>query len=388
MRKLATVRQVGFLRPIMGADRIEVARIDGWDVIVKKDDFKVGDPCVFFEIDSMLPLEDERFAFLSNKKQNKVVDGVEYFRLKTMKMRNTISQGLALPLADFYGDFVKAGEEYYQNDEESDISEDVCLDKQLGIIKYEEPESFPRNKGGANRTKVSSSPAFIRKTDQDRVQNVFKNRHIFGNKLFVPTLKMDGSSTTMFFTEDENYIPTLQETYQHGEDYDATLEVVEYKPDDYFYLCSRNMLLEGDDSLWHQAVARQGLKEKCADLHRLTGRNLALQGELVAPSIQQGHEGVEEPTIFVFSIYDVDKGDYMPYSEALELMTKLDILRVPVLGEPMVLNEVFETVDDYVDYANNIQPIYAAVPEGVVFHSLEGGYSFKSISPKYLLKKG
>lgn len=98
MRKLATIREVSEIRPIEGKDRIALATIDGWHVIVQKSEFNVGDKCVYIEIDSVLP-ETPWFEFLRSKK----------FRIKTMKMSNVVSQGIAFPLSIFenYGTLIK-----------------------------------------------------------------------------------------------------------------------------------------------------------------------------------------------------------------------------------------------------------------------------------------
>lgn len=100
MRKLVTIRQVIDIQPIDGANFIEVITVDGWKLVSKKGEFKVNDYCMYFEIDSLLPLSDERFSFLSSR-SIKNVDGIDYHRLKSMKLKGQISQGLALPISSF-----------------------------------------------------------------------------------------------------------------------------------------------------------------------------------------------------------------------------------------------------------------------------------------------
>jgi len=100
-RKLATIRKVNEIKPIEGADMIELAIVDGWQCVVKKGEFKPGDPGVYFEIDSYLPIE-ERYEFLRKSSYKKIPDQLqgqraEGFRLKTVKLRGQISQGLMLP---------------------------------------------------------------------------------------------------------------------------------------------------------------------------------------------------------------------------------------------------------------------------------------------------
>lgn len=101
-RRLVTVRKINAINPIPNADAIEVATIDGWNVVIKKGEFAVGDYCMFFEIDSFLPANDGRFAFLAGKGTKTDENGVERIRLRTIKLRGQISQGLALPISAFY----------------------------------------------------------------------------------------------------------------------------------------------------------------------------------------------------------------------------------------------------------------------------------------------
>src|ERR1022692_2598024 len=98
MRKLATIRQISNLLPIPGADRIEVATIDGWKVVVNKGTHVIGELVVYFEIDSFLPIRDE-FEFLRKSSYKKMADEVEGFRLRTISLRKQISQGLVMPIS-------------------------------------------------------------------------------------------------------------------------------------------------------------------------------------------------------------------------------------------------------------------------------------------------
>ena len=88
-RKLATIRRVENIRPIDGADKIELAKVDGWEVVVKKDEFKVGDMVIYIEVDSLLPEDNPMFEFMRERK----------FKVKTVKLRNVVSQGIIFPLS-------------------------------------------------------------------------------------------------------------------------------------------------------------------------------------------------------------------------------------------------------------------------------------------------
>ncbi|MEL6106895.1 MAG: RNA ligase (ATP), partial [Planctomycetota bacterium] len=121
MRKLATIRRVIETRPIEGADRIELAVVDGWKCVVKKNEYASGDPVIYCEIDSFLPIREE-FEFL-RKSSFKVMDGREGFRLRTVKLRGQVSQGLLLDPSLLGRTF--------------ELGEDVT--EELGIAKYEAP---------------------------------------------------------------------------------------------------------------------------------------------------------------------------------------------------------------------------------------------------------
>lgn len=121
MRKLSTIQEIGALTPIENADQIETAHVRGWTVVVGKGEFEVGQKVLFFEIDSMLPLDNPLFAFLESRGV-KMVGGLKYHRLRTMKLRGQISQGLILPIpSDFE----------VEEDEDFDYSE------RLEVLKYE-----------------------------------------------------------------------------------------------------------------------------------------------------------------------------------------------------------------------------------------------------------
>jgi hypothetical protein len=149
MRKLASIRKINLVEPIEGADAIEVATVDGWKVVVKKNEFKVGDLVVYFEIDSWVPTG--LAPFLSKGKEPREYNGIKGERLRTIKLRGQISQGLILPYA-ICGKICEEGE---------DVSE------LLYIQKYEAP--IPAQLAGQVK---STFPSFIPKTDQERVQNI------------------------------------------------------------------------------------------------------------------------------------------------------------------------------------------------------------------------
>jgi RNA ligase (TIGR02306 family) len=127
MRKLATVQQIAELLPIEGADAIEVARINGWNVVVKKGEFKVDEMVIFCEVDSFLPIQPE-YEFLRKSSYKKMSDGTEGFRLRTIKLRKTLSQGLIIPLNSVFNILEINQEKYISGVYNSELKQSLLGD--------------------------------------------------------------------------------------------------------------------------------------------------------------------------------------------------------------------------------------------------------------------
>jgi RNA ligase (TIGR02306 family) len=177
-RKLVTLRRVRELKPIPDADRIELALVDGWQCVVGKGDFQSDDVGVFFEIDSLLPVES-RFEFLRKSYFKKLPDR-EGFRLRTVKLRGQLSQGLLMPLKIF------------PEIEGKGVGDDVT--EVLGVIKYE--PLIPAHLAG---TVKGSFPSFVAKSDEERLQNLPGLFETCRGLEFEATVKMDGSSMTAYW---------------------------------------------------------------------------------------------------------------------------------------------------------------------------------------------
>ena len=195
-------------------------------------------------------------------------------------------------------------------------------------------------------------------------------KETFFDQEFVATLKMDGSSSTVAYVTDvEKHYDTLVTDDNGGQ----------------LFVCSRNQTLKDGKSPFHIAVENLGLANKLKEYHLRTGQTLAIQGELLGVGIQGTREKIYDYTIHVFSVYDIDEQIYLPWDDVKSLCEDLNIPHVKELGRFKPFEE-FGEVQDFIDYANNIKPVYADVPEGVVFHSVIGNASFKAIGSKYLLK--
>lgn len=338
MRKMATVRKITALDPIPNADAIEVATVGGWQVVVKKGEFAVGDLAVYCEIDSWIPIEVA--PFLQKGDRSYEYEGVIGNRLRTVKLRGQISQGLLLPLTVMNPRMDELGE-YLDTAEGFDCSE------WLNIRKWEAP--IPAKLAGEVRGKF---PDFVPKTDQERVQNLtteYVEWQAAGSEWEV-TEKLDGSSMTVYVMGDDVGV------------------------------CSRNLNLRetSGNSLW--TVAR---RNELMDKIQYTKRNLALQGELVGEGIQGNPYRIRGQEFYLFDIYDIDAGRYLRPKERQALAAALNILQVPGLG----IQTLDCDVDQLLKMAEGKSVLRADTErEGLVFKHLSQPVSFKAISNKFLLK--
>lgn len=342
MRKLVTVRTVDAVRPIPGADAIECAIVEGWTVVTKKGEFAVGDRGVFFEIDAFLPLDDPRFAFL--EKSATTWNERRGVRLRTMKLRGQISQGLILPLSRFaeIDAFALADPALRQRDW-ADL---------LGIGKWE--AAIPACLSGEVE---GAFPSFIAKTDQERIQNLPEVFATSERLAFEVTVKLDGSSMSVFHNA-------------------GALGV-----------CGRNWQLRETpgNSLWR--VARE---DRLLEALAVLGRNVALQGEIVGEGIQGNPEKLRGQQFHVFDVFDIDRGGQCGMDERNAVVDALRVLGAAVRTVPLLevttLNRFGGSMAEVLAYAEGPSLNPATSREGVVFKQLDGGLSFKAISNSYLLK--
>lgn len=330
MRKLVTIETVLEKKSIEGADRIEAIRVRDWWVVAKKEEFSVGDSCLYFEIDSFLPVKPE-YEFLLNGKSPKkmLVDRkeVEGIRLKTIKLRGQISQGLILPVPKEITGSV--------GDDVSDL---------LGVIKYDAP--IPLELQGVVK---SNFPSFIPKTDEERIQNM--SDVLFG---YYVAEKLDGTSTTF------------------------------YKKDGVFGVCSRNLeLTEGDSTPWRMA--------KKYDLMNKLSEGFAIQCELIGESIQGNPLKQSGQDIYCFNVYNIAWGKYLGFYEFIGFCKSLGVKTVPIIDDDYSLPKSVDEVLVKAEGKSLLNPNEER--EGIVVRpKVEGNYkgqrlSFKAISNQYLLNE-
>lgn len=336
MRKLASIQRIKALEPIEGADAIEKATVLGWQLVVKKGEYQVGDLMVYCEIDSLLP-ERPVFEFMKPRGM----------RVRTIRLRGQVSQGICFPLSILPSDF--------------SVTEDADCTEELGIIKYEPP--VPANLNGIAKGKF---PSFIPKTDETRVQVLQPILDKYkGQKCYISE-KLDGSSTTYYIKDGE------------------------------FGVCSRNLELIEDEENSFWKVARQlDIENKL----RTLGGNFAIQGELMGEGIQSNKLRLKAQTIYVFNIFDIDKYEYLDFDKFCEVMKVLDLPAVPIITTEYELeNDIEAIVKRSVIKSQLCKEVWA---EGIVIRPMKefndfllqeaGGntrVSFKAINPEFLLKYG
>ncbi|MBN9120396.1 MAG: RNA ligase (ATP) [Planctomycetes bacterium] len=348
MRKLASIQTVNAAEPIPNADAIEKIRVLGWWVVVKKGEFKPGDRVVYCEIDSLLP-ERAEFEFLrASSYKPAVADGAGAvlqpagFRIKTIKLRGQVSQGICFPLG-----VLPAG---------APAHEDADVTELLAVRKWEPPQT-----GTSGRTR-GTFPGFLPKTDETRVQVLEKTIAKHRGREFFVTEKLDGTSFTAFVRAGE------------------------------FGVCSRNMLLDTTDELSTlvRLAKRLGLEERLRALAAARGHDIAIQGEVIGPGVQGNKYALKEIALRVFNVFDVSAYRFLDHADVLAAVAETGLEGVPQLGT-VVLNH---TVDELVAMSEGPSVLNPkAQREGIVLRPLTeveddylGRLSFKAINPKFLLK--
>jgi RNA ligase (TIGR02306 family) len=353
-RKLASIKPITHIKPIPDADAIECAIVDGgWPVVVKKGEYKPGNVAIYLEIDSWVP--HELAPFLSKGQEPREYNGVKGERLRTVKLRGQVSQGLLLPLnTPIKGGPMNGG--YALCTLGLEVGQD--LTEILGVQKWEPP--IPAQLQGQMK---GPFPYFVPKTDQERCQNL--RAEIFEDhrgELYEVTVKLDGSSTTIFVKDGEVNV------------------------------CSRNInLCETEGNSFWKVAREQNIVEPLLQLCEERGEEYALQGELIGEGIQGNPEKLKGQKFYLFDIYSITEGRYLRRGERQTILDNLrflgaDVEHVPILDVCFDVARTFYTVDDVVNFAEGPSLNPQIQREGVVFKSLTSDFTFKAISNSYLLK--
>lgn len=386
-RMLAYTVTIDSITPIEKADNIELAHVGGWNVIIRKHEFNVGDMAVFFEIDSLLP-ETEWSEFLRPKK----------FKVKTYKLGkfNVISQGLLLPMS------------ILPNNKTYDVHEDVT--NILGIKYYVAEDNARKAKTNPNakynnmcarNAKLAKNkwwkwlmkrtwgrkllfvffgrkkdnpkkwPVWVKKTDEDRIENVMFM--LEDKNPYVVTEKIDGTSTTFF------------------------LDLTGRKPD--FGVCSRNVRqmdvdqknfvsdMSGIGNVYWEMAFKYNVEDALKDIAKKHNhKHVVLQGETYGESVQGNKYKLDERRFAAFNL--IFDGERLGSVEAKKILAEYDIPFVPIIDDNYILPDAddFEEFKQSADGKSVINK--KCLREGFVYRSQDGQKSFKNVSRKFLLKAG
>ena len=404
-RKLASIVEISKVSPIENADRLEVAEMKGkgWRVVIQKGEFCPGDLAVYFEIDSFLPADDERYAFLRDRCLRKFVSKggnvlKEGIRIKTIKLRGIVSQGLVMPLSAFHeineriqnGKYLRCTKDEWQKEldeicskssapldvipySESDYLEDVVgsdVTKLLKVEHYDEVKEQlqPQTGNALSGDAMGTFPsAYIPKTDEERIQNLGDWFDTMKGRKWQVSIKADGTSCTIAFS------PKI--------DFDNPQIV-----------CSRNLRLKretasGTMPIYWQVAEKYNILNKLSEA-LLGGKEYALQGEVVGPGIQKDRNKESEYMFKCFRIYDIANQKFLNPNETVAFCKEFDIPHVEVLETDFPFFDEITTMEEALKFAEG-KTKEGNEREGIVCKTCDDGEyaSFKIVSNRYLLKQ-
>ena len=338
-RKLASIQKIISLEPIAGADAILLAQVLGWICVVKKEEFKVGDLCVYFEIDSILPIAPWNDHLRKGSSKDKPL------RVRSIRLRGQLSQGLALPINGILL---------------TNLIWEIGMDvtKQIEVQKYEPyipPELFGKVRG--------TRPSFIPKTDEPRLQSYpdVLDELLVMDVNVIGTMKMDGSSVTA------------------------------YLKDGVFGVCSRNMdLIETEDNAFWKTIRTKKIEEKMRSYFPWQGGNYAIQGELCGPGLQGNKMGLKEMDIFWYNLFHIDTLIYLSTKQLHDFIVSYGLSWAEIVFQGKLPKDT--TVNTLLDMANKLNYGNQLPAEGIVWRPeveinsnvLKDRMSFKTISNRFI----
>lgn len=334
-RKLATIRKIAEVKAIPDADKICAYRVDGWWLVDSVGKYQVDQLVVYLEVDSFVP--HELAPFLSKGKEPREFEGVKGERLRTVKLRGQLSQGLLLPIPE---DTIKGAGHL--------VAEGLDVTDHFGILKWEKPMNAQL--AGMAR---GNFPALVPKTDQERIQNLTRSFEQYQLDTWSITEKLDGSSCT-FYLDDEGV----------------------------FHVCSRNLDLKEDEANSFWKVARKFQIEDIMRRNFMLG--MAIQGEMIGEGIQ-GNQYKTQLDFYVYDMYNTHTGQYILPVQLKAACERLGLKHVPIINENATL--VGETIESVLAQAEGKSLLNGSNREGLVWKSnTVHDRSWKSISNSWLLK--
>ena len=347
--KLATIEKILDIQPIDGADKIALATVLGWQVVIKKEEFQVGDWCVYIPIDTLVNPEKPWFNFLTNPKDPSI-----WHRVKTSKIRGVYSQGLVIPTHYFHNIIPGLSCDSIKDIGGSELTEGLEVSEIVGVKKYEKENIL--NMVGTTTCGVPFPTDIIPITDEDNLKTKYQVLEELKNRKLYLTLKMDGSSGTIIRINDK------------------------------FSVCSRRLVLN-KGAVMHQFVDNKKIKDQLDQI----GRNVAIQGEFCGPKINCNQMGLKDYKYYVFTIRDLETNEYFSLDQIKDFCTQANLEHVPILQclEPSDTLDI--DINYFQQFANSreyIHPNGKRVPaEGIVIRPCEPVFSHilgKSLSVKVI----
>ena len=415
-RKLASVVEISEILPIEGADKLELAKMKGkgWQVVVQKGEFNVGDLCVYFEIDSFLNPEDERYAFLKDRCLRKFVSKSgnvlrEGLKIKTIKLRGVLSQGLLMPIGKFVGkeihcdtrpakpedvvsdDGTPVTEEelegveisrlfYYQDVTEEggaptikevEVLPDADLTELLHVEHYDEVKEQlqPAMGNPICADALGKFPSdYIPKTDEERIQNLGDWFEKMKGRVWQVSCKHDGTSCTIAYSK----------------------MIDEENPE---IVCSRNLRLkpesaDGKVPVYWQMAKQYDVLAKLKRLAESIGIEYAVQGEIVGPGINKCKNKEKTYKFLVFRIYDITNQKWVNPTDTVQMCKSLGLEHVQIVKDNFAFFDEIKTMDDALEFAEG-KTAEGNEREGVVLKTIDSlpYASFKIVSNRYLMKQ-
>ena len=360
-RKLASVQRILALDPIPNADKIEKATILGWEVVVaKQESFKVNDLVVYIEVDSIVPDRPE-FEFLKDRK----------FRIRTIKLKKQVSQGLVMPLSILPKKNYKEGDDVTavlnikkydpQGDQEQKLLDEKLSRNKNKLTRFLSLYPWYRKLFKFLQPKKSGFPNFIKKTDEDRIQLFPGICEREKDTIFSVTEKLDGQSLTCFLIKNNKGLFNFKNKYTFG-------------------VCSRNLLLnKPDNSSWWTIAKQYDIEQVLLDL---IGDNqyIVLQGEIIGEGIQKNKYDIKGYDFYAFNL--ITPPGKVSNTTGQDILSKYNIKFVPILDNNF---KIKSSIPEMVEYAKGKSTIANTLREGVVIRNYDRNISFKVINPDFLL---
>ena len=390
-RKLASIVEIEKCEPIPNTDRLSVATMKGkgWQVVVGRDEFKPGSLCVYFEIDSFLNPNDERYEFLRerclrrfvSKGGNVVREGI---RIKTIKLRGVVSQGLLMPLDKFPEVLARVTNKIVLGDGSDTIAVSAeegggCIIQPLigadvtsilGVEHYDEvrEQIQPALGNPISADAMGPFPALIPKTDEERIQNLGDWFETMKGRRWQVTVKHDGTSCTIA------YSPSIDENYS-------------------VVVCSRNQRLKpitasGKEPVYWQMARKYDIPGKALTYLAINGKEIAFQGEVVGPGIQSDRNKEKDHEFRCFRIWNITDQTWFSPMATEKICKDYDIPHVQIVERSFPFFDEITTMEEALKFAEG-KTAEGNEREGVVLKTVDNlpYASFKIVSNRYLMKQ-